>query len=129
MKISEALEFADVNQQELECLLMRDGALLLEKELYSWQTDDGVIPDLDLNYMIDTEIMKIEGESKILVMMPVYQLVVDSMDVRCIFEADTDLENLSVEDYQLVKISNRNFGIRDFIEVPSIRFSLNDGYF
>lgn len=129
MKISEALEFADVNRQGLEYLLMRDGELFFENERYSWQTDDGVIPDLDVNYMVEVGIMKIEGESKISVFMPVYQLVVDSSDIRSCFEAGTDFENISDVDNQLLKILNRGFGIRDFIKAPGIRFSMNDGYF
>lgn len=129
MKISEALEFVDDNRHELECLLMRDGELFFENGLYSWQTDDGVIPDLDLNYMVEAGLMKIEGKSKISVMMPIYQLVVDNSDIRNILGADADFENISNEDNQLLKILNRNFDIKDFIKAPGIRFSMNDGYF
>ncbi len=126
MRLSEALEFADENCRELECLLLCAGTLLLEQGRYNWHSDGGVTPDLDVNHMINTGIMKIEDASKISILWPVYRLIANRFDIR---RCCKDIDSLTIEDQQLLKILNQCEAIPDYEEVPSIRVGLGDGFY
>lgn len=126
MRISETLKFTDDNINDLECLLKNKGEIFIEGGKYTYQTDTGVIPDLDIARLIKSGIIKIKENSKISVLIVVYKLVVENFDIRHLYE-NGGVDHLTSNDLALAKMILGS-DIKEHVELPYIRIGLANGF-
>ena len=127
MNILEILAFAEANRQELMCLLQNDGELVLNGNVYEWQTPRGFVPDLDINLMISNGIMAISNNFEVSIISILYCFIVDGKDIRLMAEPVNLLNPTVAEEFSWGVWSG--YGLNQLINVPSIRYDSSYGYY